>query len=314
MKIVVLDGYAANPDLYSWDALGALGELTVHERTSAEDVVSRCEGAEIVLTNKTLLMAETIEKLSALRYIGVLATGTNVVDLDAAKAKGITVCNVPAYSTDSVAQLVFAIMLELSLHIARHDAWAHANWSGHIDFMKTVRPTMELAHKTLGIIGYGNIGRKVAEIARAFSMNVIVYSRTKKPDDSVRWADTPEDVFREADVLSLHCPLNADTQNLVNAERLSMMKSTALIINTTRGPVVDERALADALNRGVIAGAGIDVMSTEPPKADNPLLTAKNCVITPHIGWATNAARGRLMDITVANVRAYIDGKAQNIV
>jgi len=316
MKIVVLDGFAANPGDLSWDGIRELGDVTVYERTPASLTVERAQGAEAIFTNKTLITKEVMEQLPDLKYVGVLATGYNVVDVACAKEKGITVTNIPAYSTDSVAQMVFSLLLELCQHAQRHsDAVYNGDWTNSKDFCFWNYPLVELAGKTMGIIGFGGIGQKVAQIAYAFGMKVIAYNPRKKEyeHENFRWAAL-EEVFAEADVISLHCPLFPETKGLVNKKTISLMKKTAFIINTSRGPVIEEKDLADALNGGRIAGAGVDVLSTEPPKADNPLLSAKNCVITPHIAWASLEARTRLMKIATENLRAFQQGTPVNVV
>ena len=316
MTIVVLDGHTLNPGDLRWDELQALGGCDVYERTPPPEVLARARNAEIVLTNKTVLGREQIESLPALKYIGVLATGTNVVDLAAARERNIPVTNVPSYATSSVAQLTFALLLELTLHAGRHsESVRNGGWSRSQDFCYWEEPLVELAGLTMGLIGFGSIGQAVARIALAHEMNVLACVRRPRADGQagVRFADL-ETVFRQSDVVSLHCPLTPDTRHLINARRLSWMKPTSFLINTGRGPLVDEPALADALNSGRIAGAGLDVLSVEPPPPDNPLLQAKNCVITPHFGWATRAARVRLMKVAVENVRAFLNGKPQNVV
>ena len=317
LKIVILDGYALNPGDLSWDDIKALGDLTVYDRTPGDKIIERSAGAEILLTNKTPLMAETLEKLPDLRYIGVLATGYNVVDLDAAKQRGITVTNVPAYSTDSVAQMVFALILELTRHVQAHsDAVHRGEWVKSKDFSFWQTPQIELTGKTIGIIGFGQIGKAVARIADACGMRILA-TRTRNPEhpplQGFSWADT-NDILHESDIISLHAPLTPETQGLINSQTIELMKQSAFLINTARGPLVVEADLADALNSGRIAGAGLDVLSVEPPKPDNPLLTAKNCIITPHIAWATHEARMRLMDITVQNLKAFLAGKPINVV
>jgi len=316
MKIVVLDGYTLNPGDLSWEELEELGSCSVYERTDAELTVERAKDAEIVLTNKTVLSAAVIEQLEQLRYIGVLATGYNVVDVEAARKRGVAVTNVPAYGTESVAQMVFAHLLNLTQHVGHHSkSVREGRWSECPDFCYWERPLIELEGLTMGVIGLGRIGKAVARLARAFGMELIGY-------DVVRPSDLPEgcrmvgleDVFRLGDVVSLHCPLTAETERLVNKERLGSMKRTAFLINTSRGPLVDETALAEALDDGEIAGAGLDVVGTEPPAAENPLLKAKNCYITPHIAWATRAARERLFRAAVENVAAFLDGRPQNVV
>lgn len=316
MKIVVLDGYTLNPGDLSWEELEALGACSVYERTDAELTVERAKDAEIILTNKTVLSAEVIEQLGQLRYIGVLATGYNVVDVEAARKRGVPVTNVPAYGTESVAQMVFAHLLNLTQHVGHHSETVREGlWSECPDFCYWDRPLIELEGLTMGIVGLGRIGKAVARLAQAFGMEVIGY-------DVVRPSDLPEgcrmvgleDVFRLGDVVSLHCPLTPETERLVNKERLCLMKRTAFLVNTSRGPLVDETALAEALNGGEVAGAGLDVVASEPPGGDNPLLKAKNCYITPHIAWATRAARERLLRVTVENVAAFLNGRGQNVV
>jgi glycerate dehydrogenase len=309
MKIVVLDGYTLNPGDLNWDGLRALGECEIHDRTPAAQVVERARDAEIVLTNKTVLDRAGIARLPRLRYIGVLATGYNVVDVVAAQERGIVVTNVPAYGTRSVAQHAFALLLELVQHVGDHaTAVQNGRWTACPDFSFQDHPLIELDGLTMGIIGYGSIGRAVAGIARAFGMRVIVQSRSARESVGL------ECLLRESDVVSVHCPLTPDTRELVNAARLGLMKPTAFLINTSRGPLINERDLADALNSGRLAGAALDVLSVEPPPADNPLLSARNCIITPHHAWATRAARERLLRVVVDNVRAFQSGPPQNVV
>jgi glycerate dehydrogenase len=315
-QIVVLDGHTLNPGDLSWDDLRALGPCAVYDRTFPADIVSRAGQAEIVLTNKTELSADVIEAFAHLRYIGVLATGYNVVNIETARRRGIVVTNVPAYSTSSVAQMVFAHLLNLALRVGYH---AHSvrrgKWASQPDFCYWETPLLELAGLTMGIVGFGRIGRATAQIARAFGMEVIAYD-IDTPTDAPRECRFVEldEVFRRSDVLSLHCPLTSENKGLVNEQRLAMMKQGAFLINTSRGPLIDEPALAQALNDGRIAGAGLDVLTSEPPEKDNPLLVAKNCFITPHISWATQAARQRLLMVAVENVAAFLAGKPQNIV
>jgi glycerate dehydrogenase len=316
MQIVLLDGYTLNPGDLSWNGLHALGPCTVYDRTPPEEeaIVARATPAEILLTNKTELPRPVIERLPGLHFIGVTATGYNIVDVVAARERNVPVCNVPAYASQSVAQMVFAHLLNLTLHVADHGhGVAEGRWSRNPDFCYWDFPLVELAGLTMGIVGFGRIGRTVAGVALAMGMNVLAYEKARVTDPNVRFVELDE-LFRQSDVVSLHCPLTAETQNLVNADRLATMKRTAYLINTGRGPLVDERALAEALRAGQIAGAGLDVLSTEPPAADHPLLTAPNCCITPHIAWATRAARARLLDVTVANIRAFLAGKPQNVV
>lgn len=316
MHIVVLDGYTLNPGDLDWAKLEALGPTTIHDRTPNDQIVARAANAEIVLTNKTVLSRETLDRLPRLRYIGVLATGYNVVDVDAARQHGVPVTNVPTYGTTSVAQMVFAHLLNLTQHVADHSRGVTAGrWSQSNDFCYWDSPLTELAGLTMGLVGFGRIGRAVAEIARTFGMNVLVYDATPLATLPAGMRSVSlDDLFRQSDVVSLHCPLTPTTQKLINAERLALMKPSAFLINTSRGPLVDELALADALNTGRLAGAGLDVLSIEPPPADNPLLTAKNCHITPHIAWATQAARQRLLDTAVANIQAFLANTPQNVV
>lgn len=316
MKIVVLDGYGLNPGDLSWDAMGSLGELTVYDRTAPVDFMGRAQGAQALITNKTVITAEQMAALPELRYIGVLATGYNVVDIEAARKQGVTVTNIPAYSTDSVAQMVFAHILNITQRVAHYaEDNRKGRWSSNPDFCYWDTPLMELADKTIGIVGFGNIGSTTARIARAFGMKVLAY--TSKPQTQLPEGVTKaslDELFTQSDIVTLHCPLTPDTHHLVDAARLSQMKSTAILINTGRGPLVDEPALAQALHAGSIAAAGLDVLSVEPPSADNPLLTAPNCYITPHIAWATREARSRLMCIAVENLRDFIAGRIVNSV
>lgn len=317
MRIVVTDGYTLNPGDLSWSELQALGECTVYDRTPAELVAERVAGAKIVLTNKVVFPRELLAELPELRYVGVLATGYNVVDTIAAAERGIIVTNVPNYSTASVAQMVMAHVLNLSGRTAEHaQGVAAGKWTASPDFCYWDWPLVELAGLTMGIVGYGRIGQAVARVAAAMGMNVLVHTRSgagRAAPAGMKFVPL-EDVLRRSDVLSLHCPLTEETRGLMNARRLAMMKPTALLINTARGPLVDEAALAEALNAGRLAGAGLDVLSVEPPPADNPLLAAKNCFITPHVAWATQAARGRLMSEAVENVRAFLCGQRRNVV
>jgi len=315
MRIVVLDGYTLNPGDLSWEALRSLGPCEIYDRTGPTELSQRAADGEILLTNKTLLNRQTIEGLSRLQYIGVLATGTDVVDVAAARERGIPVTNVPAYGTNSVAQTTIALLLELTLHVGHHaQTVREGRWSQSPDFCYWDRPLIELNGLTLGVVGLGRIGQAVAELAHAFGMAVIAFSSKPKPVPTyIRWVDL-KSIFTESDVVSLHCPLTPETRGLVNAERLSWMKPSAFLLNTSRGLLVDELALAEALNAGRIAGAGLDVLSAEPPSPQNPLLQARNCVITPHYAWATRGARLRLMQIAVDNVRAFLNGRLQNVV
>jgi len=317
MKIVVLDGFTMNPGDISWDELKKLGEVEVFDRTAEDKILERAEGASVLLTNKTPISKETIEKLPQLKYIGVLATGYNIIAIEEAKKRGIVVTNVPGYSTASVVQMTFALLLELCLHTQRHsDSVKSGKWSASADFCFWDYPLIELSGKTLGIIGFGSIGQKVADIATAFGMNLIGTSR-RQTDQSqrknFRWVELDE-LLRISDVVSIHCPLVPETHHLINKERLNSMKRSAFLINTSRGQIIVDKDLADALNKGIIAGAGIDVLSQEPPPIDNPLFKAKNCLITPHIAWATKEARMRLMESATENLSSFLAGKPKNVV
>ncbi len=316
MKIVILDAYTANPGDLDWSGFDALGQVQTHDRTPAELIAERAADAEVVLTNKTVLDAETIGRLAKLRYIGVLATGYNVVDLDAAGVRGVPVTNIPAYSTPAVAQMVFAHVLNLTQHVAAHaENVRDGDWASCPDFCFWNQPLTELKGRTFGIVGLGQIGRETAALAKAFGMRVIAHNHRppRELPDEIEMV-TMDEVFAQSDVLSLHCPLTEKNHHFVNAARLSQMKPSALLINTARGPLIDTEALAKALHAGEIAGAGLDVMETEPPPADHPLYDTPNCNITPHIGWATQAARRRLIDIALNNVRAFLDGSPVNVV
>lgn len=316
MKIVILDGQTLNPGDLSWNDLGELGELKIYERTPPDLVKERCAGAEAIITNKVLVSRETLTELPDLRYVGVTATGYNIVDLPCCREKSITVTNVPSYSTNSVAQAVFAHILRFTHRVEEHASSVRdGKWSSHPDFSYCLEAIEELDGKQLGILGYGAIGQAVARLGRAFGMSILIHSRSFGQDDPDHGkALKMDELFSQSDVLSLHCPLTPETDNCVNAERLKLMKKTALLINTARGPLVDEQALADALESGIIAGAGLDVLSAEPPSSENPLIKARNCSITPHYAWATLAARKRLMKETLSNLRAFLEGKPQNVV
>lgn len=314
MNIVILDAYTANPGDLSWDELAQLGSLTVYERTAAVDTIDRCREADIVLTNKVCLHREEMAQLSRLKYIGVLATGYNVVDVEAAHERGITVTNIPAYSTDSVAQMVFAHLLTVSNRTEHYaQQLRQGQWSSCPDFCYWDTQLTELSHKTMGIVGLGNIGQRVAHIALAFGMHVIAH--TSKPESQlpqgVRKA-TLDALFRDSDVLTLHCPLTPDTHHLVNRKTLATMRSSAILINTGRGPLVDEQAVAEALAASRLAAYCADVLTEEPPRSGSPLLHCPKAYITPHIAWATREARQRLVATAVANVRAFLSGKPQN--
>jgi glycerate dehydrogenase len=315
MNIVILYGFTLNPGDLSWEDLQSLGTCAIYDRTSPAELTRRAAAADILLTNKTELTAGHIQNLPRLKYIGALATGTNVVDLAAARARGIPVTNVPTYGTKSVAQMTFALLLELAHHTGHHaQTVREGRWTRSTDWCYWDSPLVELDELTLGLVGLGRIGRAVSELGAAFGMKVLAFDPAAGAAPAfVRMVEL-DALFRESDVVSLHCPLTPQTANLVNASRLALMKPTAFLLNTSRGPLVDELALAEALNSGRIAGAAMDVLAKEPPPADNPLLTAKNCILTPHLAWATRAARSRLMKIAVENVRAFLQGKPQNVV
>ncbi|WP_297072340.1 D-2-hydroxyacid dehydrogenase [uncultured Duncaniella sp.] len=312
-KIVILDGYVANSGDLSWDALKELGELTVYDRTAPDEVVARAKDAEAIYTNKVLITDELMGELPDLKFIGVLATGYNNVDIEAAKRRGITVCNVPAYSTDSVAQLVFAHLLHIINTIGDYaDSVNHGEWAGNRDFSYRLSAFNELAGMTMGIIGMGNIGRRVAAIAQAFGMKVITNSGRELPEGVERVG--LDELFKRSDVISLNSALTPATKGIINREALAMMKPTAVLINTSRGPLVDEEALADALREGRIAGAGIDVLCEEPPRSGSPLIGCPRCYVTPHIAWQSSQARQRLVDISIENLRKFCFGEPQNVV
>ncbi len=317
MKIVVLDGHALNPGDLSWEPLRTIGEPQVFDRTPADRVVAHAHDAEIVFTTRTRLTAQILRQLKKTRYIGVLFTGYDVVDVKAARELNITVTNIPTYATSSTAEFTFALLLELCHHVGLHgEATRAGEWSRSRDFSFWKTPLVELAGKTMGIIGLGRIGRRVAEIALAFEMRVIAAdeARSAVPDwPNFRWCEVDE-LLTQADVVSLHCPLLPQTQGIINSRSLALMKLGSFLINASRGPLVIEQDLADALNDGRLAGAAVDVLSSEPPAPENPLLHAKNCIVTPHIAWATKEARTRLLNIAIANVRAFLDGHPVNVV
>lgn len=316
MKIVVLDSYTLNPGDQDWEPLQTLGDFTEYDRTPPAQIVERAQDAEIVLVNKVILNREIIDQLPKLRYIGVLATGYNNIDIEAAKEKGIVVTNVRAYGPASVAQQSFALLLALTNHAELHSQSVHAGeWTNAADWCYWKTPLVELAGKTLGLIGFGDIGSQVARIAQAFGMKVIVYRKNPAltQDDSITLVSL-EAIFAQSDVVSLHCPLTDETKGIINATNLALMKPTAYLLNTGRGPLINEQELADALKQGTIAGAGLDVLSVEPPKADNPLLSAPNCIITPHIAWATFEARKRLLSMAADNVKAFLNGSPVNTI
>lgn len=314
-RLVILDAFTLNPGDLSWERLLSLGNCSVYDRTPPDQIVAEAAEAELVLTNKAVLSRDIIAALPQLKYIGIMATGYNVVDLDAAREHAITVTNVPTYGTDSVAQMVFAHLLHFTQRVAHHSTAVHAGrWSSADDWCFWDYPLWELAGRTMGIVGFGRIGQATAKLADAFGMRVLVNNRS--PIDAPHYASQVDldALFRDSDVVSLHCPLTEETRGMVNGQRLRSMKPTALLINTSRGQLIDEAALADALRHRQIAGAGLDVLSSEPPSAEHPLLGIDNCVVTPHIAWATHSARSRLLDTVVDNVAAYLAGDPQNVV
>ncbi len=315
MNIVILDGYTLNPGDLSWDEFKELGKLTVYDRTGKDELTARLKGAEAVFTNKVPITAEVLDANPGIKFIGVLATGFNVVDIKAAADRGIPVCNIPTYGTSAVSQFVFAQLLNICHHVQDHaDSVNAGDWTAAEDWCYWNFPLTELAGKTMGIIGFGRIGQAVGRIANAFGMKVIAYDEFKNPslESDVMQYTGLDTVFTESDVISLHCPLTPATEGLVNRENILKMKDGVILINTSRGPLVVESDLAEALNRGKLRAAGLDVVSTEPIKADNPLLKAKNCYITPHIAWAPSESRKRLMDIAVENLKSFINGKVIN--
>ena len=316
MKIVILDGYTENPGDLSWSGLEALGELTVYDRTPQDKVIERIGSAEIVIVNKTPIDRATIEACPRIQYIGVLATGYNVIDVQAATEKNISVCNIPTYGTDSVGQFAIALLLEICHHVAHHDQAVHAGrWESNPDWCFWDYPLIELAGKTMGIIGFGRIGQTTGRIAKALGMKII--ASDEYPNDAGRTiADyvSLDELFARSDVICLHCPLFPSTEGIINTENIAKMKDGVIIINNSRGQLIREKDLAEALNSGKIYAAGVDVVSSEPIRGDNPLLKAKNCIITPHISWAPKESRQRLMDIAVNNLRAFLEGKPINVV
>lgn len=317
MKIVVLDGYTLNPGDLSWEGMEAFGEVTVYDRTKEEDIIVRVGDAEVIYTNKTPITKATLEACKNVKFIGVLATGYNVVDTDAAKERGILVANIPTYGTEAVSQFAIALLLELCHHIGEHsDAVKAGDWSNNADWCFWNHPLVELSGKTMGIIGFGRIGQDTGKIAQAFGMKVLAYDAYRNPElesETCQYADL-DTLFAKSDVISLHCPLFPSTQGIINKENIAKMKDGVMIINDSRGGLIVEEDLRDALNSGKVAGAAVDVVSTEPIQMDNPLLNAKNCLITPHIAWAPKESRERLMEIAVDNLKAYVEGRPQNIV
>ena len=316
MKIVNLDGYTTNPGDLSWEPFKKYGEYIVYDRTLPEQIIERAKDADCLIINKSIITAEMLDQMPKLKYVGLESTGYNVIDGKAARERGIVISNIPAYSTTGVAQLVFSFILQVSDNVSLHSQAVHnGEWTSCPDFCFWKTSLTEIDGKTIGIIGFGSIGQRVANIAKAFGMNVLVFTPHSKPDEfkDVTFTDFTT-LLEESDFVTCHCPLTDKTEKLINKDALSHMKKTAVLINTSRGPVVDEAALADALNKGVIKAAGVDVLSVEPPKADNPLLHAKNCYITPHIAWAATETRARLISILEDNLRAYLEGKPQNVV
>ena len=314
MKIVVTDGQTLNPGDLSWSGLKALGDCMVYDRSTPAETLERCKDAQIVITNKVVFDRKALDSLPELKCISVIATGYNIIDIEVARKKNIVVTNVPIYGTRSVAQMVFALLLELTHHTGHHSQTVYeGKWANSSDWCYWDRPLIELVHLTMGIIGCGRIGLATAAIAKAFGMKVIGYNRSSQANSEIELL-SQKDVFAQSDVISLHCPLTSENEGLIDKQQIDLMKPTALLINTSRGQLVNEQDLADALNSDRIAGAGLDVLSTEPPKMDNPLLTAKNCYITPHMAWGTQASRARLMKTSIDNVKAFIAGKPQNVV
>ena len=317
MKIVVLDGYTLNPGDISWEGMEAFGEVTVYDRTKAEEVVERIGDAEVVYTNKTPITKETMDACPGMKFIGVLATGYNIVDIAAAKEKGIPVSNIPTYGTAAVSQFAIALLLELCHHIGEHsDAVKAGEWTSNPDWCFWKYPLVELAGKNMGIIGFGRIGQDTGKIAQALGMKVLAYDAFKRPElesATCKYVDL-DTLLAESDVISLHCPLFPDTEGIINKDTIAKMKDGVMIINDSRGPLIVEQDLRDALDSGKVAGAALDVVSTEPIQMDNPLLGAKNVILTPHIAWAPKESRQRLMDIAVDNLKCYVDGKPQNVV
>jgi len=316
MKIVILDGYTENPGDLSWAGFEALGKLTVHDRTPADKIVERIGDAEAVITNKTPITAETLAACPNIKYIGVLATGYNVVDSAAAKERGIPICNIPTYGTEAVAQFAIALLLEICHHIGAHsEAVRSGSWETSEDWCFWDYPLIELANKTIGIIGFGRIGQATGRIAKVLGMNVLAYDEHQSNEGQTIGQYVPlDELLAKSDVISLHCPLFPSTQGIINRESIAKMKDGVIIINTSRGPLIVEQDLADALNSGKVYAAAVDVVSKEPIESVNPLLKAKNCIITPHIAWAPKESRARLMDIAVNNLRAFIDGNPTNVV
>lgn len=317
MKIVVLDGYTENPGDLSWDNLEKLGELTVYDRTAPEDIVERIGNAQAVIVNKVPITEETLKHCPEIRYIGVLATGYNVIDIKAARKRNIPVCNIPIYGTTAVGQFAMAMLLEICHHTAHHSQAVHeGRWENNPDWCFWDYPLIELAGKTMGIIGYGRIGQNTGRLAQAFGMNVLAYDKFRNPElvtETCRYAGL-EELFSASDVISLHCPLFPETEGIINKQNINKMKDGVIILNNSRGPLINEQDLREALDSGKVYAAGLDVVSAEPIRGDNPLLGAKNCIITPHISWAPKESRQRLMNIAVENLEAFMHGTPQNVV
>jgi len=315
MKIVVLDGYTTNPGDLSWDQISNLGDVTIYDRTSKDSIIEHAKDADVLITNKVLINEDIMKQLPNLKYIGLFSTGTNTVDLVAAKKRNIGVANVPGYSTNSVSQMVFSMILDICCRVRDHSKTVHeGDWAASVDFCYWTHPIIELYGKTLGIIGYGSIGRAVAKIARAFGMNVLISNRTRYEDISDDEWRNMTDLLKQSDFVSIHCPLTKENEHMINLEALKMMKPTAYIINTSRGPLINETDLSYALDNNIIAGAALDVMEKEPPYASNPLIGNEKCIITPHIAWASKEARSRLIGIVADNIIAYFSGNPINIV
>ena len=316
MKIVNLDAHTTNPGDLSWDNFKKYGEVVIYERTNPQQIIERAKDADVLFVNKCILTADILDQLPKLKYVGLQSTGYNVIDCDAAKKKGIVVSNIPAYSTSAVAQLVFALILQITNKVSIHsDAVHNGEWCDCPDFCFWKAPLTELDGKTIGIIGFGSIGQKVYSIAKAFGMNILVYTPHPKQNEytDISFVDF-ETLCKNSDIITCHCPLTPLTENLINNRAISLMKNNAIIINTSRGPIVNDKDLADALNSNRIQGAGVDVLRVEPPTKDNPLLNAKNCIITPHIAWAALETRERLLGILEDNLKAFINGHPQNVV
>lgn len=314
MKIVNIDSVTTNPGDQSWDWLAEFGEYTIYDRTNPDQIVERAKDADILIINKSVITSEIIDKLPNLKLIALQSTGYNVVDCEYARKKNILVANIPSYSTNAVAQMVFAFILEFASRVGMHNEAVHNNeWCECPDFCFWKAPLTEIEGKTIGIIGYGSIGKRVAKLAKAYDMNVLVFTPHPRDDENVKFVDL-DYLLKNSDYITCHCPLTNETNKLINSENIAKMKETAIVINTSRGPVIDDNALAEALNNGKIAGAGLDVLTVEPPTSDNPLLTAKNCLITPHIAWASYETRKRLFSILKSNIEQFINGTPQNIV